>query len=69
MVKLGMTPSGALQAGALNGAKLLGWRGQVGALEPGYPADVIAVPGDPLKDIDVLQRVSFVRKAGVVYKR
>jgi imidazolonepropionase-like amidohydrolase len=41
----------------LNGAKLLGWDGQIGALEPSYLADVIAVPGDPLQDIGVLQGV------------
>ncbi len=51
MVKYGMTPLAALQAGTLNGAKLLGWQGQIGALKPGYFADVIAVPGNPLTDI------------------
>ena len=47
MVKYGMSPLAVLQADLLNGAKLLGWEGQIGALEPGYLADVIAVPGDP----------------------
>lgn len=51
MMKFGMTPLAALQAGTLNGAKLLGWQGQIGALKPGYLADVIAVAGDPLLDI------------------
>jgi len=69
MVKYGMTPLAALQAGTLNGAKLLGWRGQIGALKRGYLADVIAVPGDPLQDISVLQKVTFVMKGGVVYRR
>jgi imidazolonepropionase-like amidohydrolase len=69
MVKYGMTPLAALQADLLNGAKLLGWEGQIGALKAGYFADVIAVPGDPLKDISVLQNVKFVMKGGVVYKR
>src|SRR5437016_9272369 len=69
MVKYGMTPLAALQAGLLNGAKLLGWQGQIGALKPGYFADVIAVPGDPLQDISVLQNVEFVMKGGVVYRR
>ena len=55
MVKYGMTPLAVLQADMLNGAKLLGWEGQIGALEAGYFADVIAVPGDPLQDISVLQ--------------
>jgi len=69
MVKYGMTPLAVLQAGLLNGAKLLGWQDQIGALKPGYWADVIAVPGDPLNDISVLQRVSFVMKGGVVYRK
>src|SRR5437016_7483656 len=69
MVKYGMTPLAALQASMLNGAKLLGWQGQMGALKPGYFADVIAVPGDPLQDISVMQKVSFVMKDGVVYRR
>jgi imidazolonepropionase-like amidohydrolase len=69
MVKYGMTPLAALQAGTLNGAKLLGWRGQIGALKPGYFADIIAVPGDPLRDIGVLEKVSFVMKGGVIYRR
>ncbi|MFZ0285321.1 MAG: amidohydrolase family protein, partial [Terriglobales bacterium] len=69
MVKYGMTPLAALQADLLNGAKLLGWDGQIGVLKGGYLADVIAVPGDPLKDISVVQNVKFVMKGGVVYKR
>ncbi len=69
MVKYGMTPIAAIQAGTLNGAKLLGWEGQIGALKPGYFADVIAVPGDPAQDITNLQKVSFVMKGGVVYRR
>jgi len=69
MVKYGMSPLAALQAGLLNGAKLLGWQDEIGALEPGYWADVIAVPGDPLNDISVLERVSFVMKGGVVYRK
>ncbi len=69
MVKYGMTPLAALQAGTLNGAKLLGWEGQIGALKPGYLADIIAVPGSPLTDIGVLQKVTFVMKGGVVYRK
>jgi imidazolonepropionase-like amidohydrolase len=69
MVRYGMTPLAALQAGTLNGAKLLGWQGQVGALKAGYLADVIAVPGNPLQDISTLERVGFVMKGGVVYRR
>jgi imidazolonepropionase-like amidohydrolase len=69
LVKYGMTALGAIQAGTLNGAKVLGWQGQIGALKAGYFADVIAVEGDPLADITALQRVEFVMKSGVVYKR
>jgi imidazolonepropionase-like amidohydrolase len=69
MVKYGMTPLAALQADLLNGAKLLGWQDQIGSLKPGYLADVIAVPGDPLQDISVLQKVSFVMKSGAVYRK
>jgi imidazolonepropionase-like amidohydrolase len=69
MVKYGMTPLAAMQAGLLNGAKLLGWADRIGALKPGYYADVIAVTGDPLKDIEVLTKVSFVMKGGVVYRK
>jgi imidazolonepropionase-like amidohydrolase len=65
MVKYGMTPLAALQAGTVNGAKLLGWQGQIGAVKTGYLADVIAVDGDPLQDIGALQKVAFVMKGGV----
>lgn len=69
MVKYGMTPLAVLQADLLNGAKILGWDGYIGAIEAGYLADVIAVAGDPLQDVGVLQNVSFVMKGGVVYKK
>ncbi|HTU46201.1 MAG TPA: amidohydrolase family protein [Bryobacteraceae bacterium] len=69
MVKYGMSPTAALQADLLNGAKLLGWEGQIGALKPGYWADIIAVPGNPLEDIGVVEKVSFVMKGGVIYRR
>jgi imidazolonepropionase-like amidohydrolase len=69
MVKFGLTPLAVLQDDLLNGAKLLGWEGQIGALESGYLADIIAAPGDPLQDIGTLQNVSFVMKGGVVYKK
>ncbi|MBV8550747.1 MAG: amidohydrolase family protein [Acidobacteriaceae bacterium] len=68
MVQNGMKPLEALRADLLNGAKLLGWGGQIGALKPGYLADVIAVAGDPLEDIAAVQKVSFVMKGGMVYK-
>jgi imidazolonepropionase-like amidohydrolase len=69
MVKYGMSPLAVMQADLLNGAKLLGWEGEIGALEPGYFADVIAVAGDPLQDVGVLGNVGFVMKGGVVYKK
>lgn len=69
MVKYGMSPLAVLQADMINGAKLLGWDGQIGSLEQGYLADVVAVPGDPLQDISVLEKVGFVMKGGVIYKK
>jgi imidazolonepropionase-like amidohydrolase len=69
MVQYGMRPLAVLQADLINGAKLLGWDGQIGALEAGYLADVIAVAGDPLQDMSGLQNVSFVMKGGVIYKK
>jgi imidazolonepropionase-like amidohydrolase len=69
MVEYGMAPVDVLRADLLNGAKLLGWAGQIGELKAGYYADVIAVEGNPLKDIGALDRVQFVMKGGVVYRR
>ena len=69
MVKYGMSPLAVLQADLINGAKLLGWEGQIGSLERGYFADIVAVPGDPLEDVAVLSNVSFVMKGGVVLKK
>jgi imidazolonepropionase-like amidohydrolase len=69
MVKYGMTPLAAIQAGTVNGAKVLGWEKQIGAIRAGYFADLVAVPGNPLEDITALQKVSFVMKGGTVYKK
>ncbi len=69
MVKYGMKPAEALRAGTMNGAKLLGWGDNIGQLKPGYLADVIAVEGDPLADIGALEKVTFVMKGGVVYRK
>ncbi len=69
MVQYGMKPLDVLKADLLNGAKLLDWDRELGAIKPGYDADIIAVPGNPLDDISVLKRVSFVMKAGVIYRR
>ena len=67
-VKLGMTPIQAIQTATVNDADLLGWSDKVGSLESNKWADVIAVDGDPTKDVTVLQHVKFVMKSGVVYK-
>jgi imidazolonepropionase-like amidohydrolase len=69
MVKYGMSPLAVLQADMVNGAKLLGWEGKIGSLEPRYFADIVAVSGDPLEDIAAVQNVSFVMKGGVIYKK
>jgi imidazolonepropionase-like amidohydrolase len=69
MVRYGMKPLAVLQADLINGAKLLGWEGQIGQLKPGYFADIIAVPGNPLEDITAVQRVSFVMKGGVIVRQ
>ena len=69
MVQYGMKPLDVLKADLLNGAKLLDWDRELGALKPGYNADIIAVPGNPLDDISVLKHVSFVMKGGVIYRR
>jgi imidazolonepropionase-like amidohydrolase len=69
MVKYGMAPLAAIQAGTVNAAKLLGWGDKIGQLKSGYLADIVAVPGDPVKDITALKRVRFVMKDGVVYRR
>jgi imidazolonepropionase-like amidohydrolase len=68
MVKLGLTPTQALQAGTVNAADLMGWTDQVGSIEAGKFADIVAVNGDPLADISILEHVDFVMKGGVVYK-
>jgi imidazolonepropionase-like amidohydrolase len=67
--QFGMSPLAAIQTGTLNAADLMGWSDKVGALEAGRWADIIAVKGDPLRDIKLLQHVSFVMKSGVVYKQ
>jgi imidazolonepropionase-like amidohydrolase len=69
MVKYGMSPMQAIQAGTLNGATLLGREAEVGSLERGKLADLVAVKGDPLRDIGVLQQVEFVMKGGAVFKQ
>jgi imidazolonepropionase-like amidohydrolase len=67
LVELGLTPLEAIRAATLNAARLLGWSDRVGSIQPGMFADLIAVEGDPLTDITVLQKVQFVMKGGMVY--
>jgi imidazolonepropionase-like amidohydrolase len=64
----GMSPLAGIQTGTINAADLMGWTDRVGTIEPGKWADIIAIEGDPLKDVRILQHVNFVMKSGVVYK-
>jgi imidazolonepropionase-like amidohydrolase len=67
LVKAGMTPEQALRVATANGAALLGMEKELGALQPGFYADIVAVEGDPLADINVaIQKVRWVMKAGQV---
>jgi imidazolonepropionase-like amidohydrolase len=68
LVNHGMTPTAAIQAGTLVDAEMMGWQDRVGSVEKGKFADLIAVSGDPLKDITELERVKFVMKGGQVVK-
>ena len=69
MVKYGMKSLAALQADMIEGARLLGWADQIGQLKPGYYADIVAVPGNPLDDISVVEHVSFVMKNGEIVRQ
>ena len=68
MVEAGMPPMETLRSATYNAADLLGRLDQLGTLEPGKLADLVAVPGNPLDDIAVMEQVSFVMKAGRIYK-
>jgi imidazolonepropionase-like amidohydrolase len=68
MVEWGMKPIDAIQAATIRAADLIGWSGKVGALEPDHDADIIAVSGDPLSDVRVLESVKFVMKNGAVVR-
>jgi imidazolonepropionase-like amidohydrolase len=68
MVEYGMKPMEALRAATSEAAELMGWKGRAGAVAKGHWADVIAVAGDPLRDVNVLGKVGFVMKNGKVYK-
>jgi imidazolonepropionase-like amidohydrolase len=66
--QFGMSPLQGIQTGTINAADLMGWTDKIGTIEPGKWADIIAIDGDPLKDVKLLQHVPFVMKSGVVYK-
>jgi imidazolonepropionase-like amidohydrolase len=68
MVKFGMTPAQALKSATSSATELLGMQDKVGTIEVGKLADIVAVPGDPLADVSVMERVDFVMKGGVVQK-
>jgi imidazolonepropionase-like amidohydrolase len=67
-VKLGMTPMQAIQTATVNAADLLGWADRIGAIEAGKFADIIAVTGDPTKDVTTLEHIAFVMKGGQIFK-
>ena len=69
MVKWGMTPAQAIRSATSSAAELLGMQAQIGTIEPGKLADIVAVPGEPLSDITTLEKVDFVMKDGVVYRK
>ncbi|WP_229262864.1 Xaa-Pro dipeptidase [Duganella radicis] len=68
LVKLGMTPAQAIRTATVNAADLLGWSDKVGSIEAGKYADLIAVDGEPLKDVKTLEQVQWVMKGGAVVK-
>jgi imidazolonepropionase-like amidohydrolase len=67
-VSLGETPMHAIVSATRVNAEILGWSDRVGTVEPGKLADLVAVPGDPLRDVTLTERVGFVMKGGVVYR-
>ena len=68
MVEWGLTPMQAIQAATVSAADLIGWKGKVGQLTTGYFADLVAVSGDPVADVTVLEKPEFVMKGGAIYK-
>jgi len=69
MVKFGMTPAQALRSATATAAELMGMKESLGTIEPGRLADIVAVPGDPLADVGVLEKVDFVMKDGIIHRR
>ncbi|HEV2522429.1 MAG TPA: amidohydrolase family protein [Candidatus Acidoferrales bacterium] len=68
LVNHGMTPAAAIQSATMVDAEMMGWQDRIGSLEKGKFADIVAVSGDPLKDITELERMKFVMKGGKVYR-
>jgi imidazolonepropionase-like amidohydrolase len=68
MVKFGMTPAQAIRAATSSAADLIGRANDVGTIEPGKFADIIAVSSDPLSNVEVLEQIDFVMKGGTIYK-
>ena len=68
-VRLGMSPIEAIRSATTVAAELLGWQGKAGVIEKDAFADLVAVPGDPLKDVKELEHVSFVMKDGKVFRK
>ena len=68
MVEWGMTPMEAIKAATSLAARYLGWDDRIGSIQPGYYADIVAVPGDPLADISILEKIDTVIKGGLVFK-
>ena len=69
MVKFGMTPAQAIRSATVTAAELLGMQDSLGTIEPGKLADIVAVPADPLADVSAMEKMDFVMKAGVVYRK
>jgi imidazolonepropionase-like amidohydrolase len=69
MVKFGMPPAQAIRSATVTASELLGVQDSLGTIEPGKLADVVAVPGDPLSDITQMEKVDFVMKGGVIYRK
>jgi imidazolonepropionase-like amidohydrolase len=68
MVQWGLTPMQAIQAATVSAADLLGWQDRVGSITPGKLADIVAVAGDPLEDVTILENIAFVMKGGIICK-
>jgi imidazolonepropionase-like amidohydrolase len=68
MVELGMSPMEAIKSATSRAADMLDMQGQIGVIEPGAYADIVALNGDPLSDIKLLQNVQFVMKDGKVFR-